>query len=274
MEEQRAGRVLRAVRRRQGLTQAKVAELAGVSQQTVSFIERGHAEFATLSLVKRVARPLGITVDLVFRWKGPELDRLVDARHARIVRAVVARLDPDWQVLVEYTFNHFGDRGSVDVLAWHAARRALLLVEVKSELDSLEAVLRSMDVKIRVVPGLTTREKGWRIASIGSILVLPDESTARRAVNRLGPVFDVALPSRTVSVRRWLRSPAGPMRGIWFLADTPTRRAIRNPGSAGLVRPAHDRQSHAQQVGSKAGSAVRNGAISPAAASGTTVGRR
>ena len=243
----RAGKVLRIVRRRRDLTQAELAALAGVAQQTVSVLERGKADDATLRMIKKVAAPLGITVDLVLRWKGPELDRLVDARHARLVKAVVSRLGPDWQVVVEYTFNHYGDRGSVDVLAWHAGARVLLLIEVKSELESLEAVLRSMDVKTRVVPALLARDRGWRGQSIGSVLVLPDDSASRTAVARSSPVFDVALPGRTIMVRRWLRKPVGPLRGIWFLAHTPTRRVARNPGSAGLV--CHPRRAgfHAQR---------------------------
>jgi len=273
MEELKAGRVLRVVRRRHGLTQAKLAQMAGVSQQTVSSIERGHADSATLGLVKSVARPLGITIDLVFKWKGLELDRLVDARHARVVRAVVALLGDDWQVVVEYTFNHYGDRGSVDVMAWKAAKQAIILVEVKSELDSLEAVLRSMDVKLRVVPGLVLREKGWCAKAIGSVLVLPDESTSRRAVDRLSPVFDVALPSRTVAVRRWLRNPVGPVRGIWFLADTPDRRAIRNPGSSGRVRPATDRRGYAGPVASRTDQVAPDRSRGPTVASSTTTRR-
>lgn len=270
MEEERAGKVLRAVRRRRGLTQAELADLAGVSQQTVSSIECGHADAATLHLVAQVARPLGITVALVLRWKGPELDRLLDARHARIVKEVVSRLGPDWHVVVEYSFNHYGDRGSVDVLAWHAARRALLLIEVKSELDSLEAVLRSMDVKVRVVPKLIAQEKGWRHVWVGSVLVLPDESASRRAVDRLKPVFDAVLPARTVIVRKWLGSPVGPLRGIWFLAATPARRAIRNPGSAGLVRHARDRESHARVAASEAVSSAPEPTDDPPVASRTT----
>ena len=236
MEALRAGKVLRIVRRRRGLTQAELAALAGVAQQTVSLLERGKAEDSPLRLVKEVAAPLGITVDLILRWKGPELDRLADARHARLVKAVVARLGADWQVVVEYTFNHYGDRGSVDVLAWHAGARILLLIEVKSELDGLESVLRSMDVKLRVVPPLVARERGWRVKSLGSVLVLPDESTTRRTVARMSPIFDVALPTRTVAIRQWLLKPVGSLRGVWFLADTPTRRALRNPGSGGRVR--------------------------------------
>ena len=92
--------MLRLVRRRRGLTQSDLATLAGVSQQTVSLLERGNADSATLRLVKQVAAPLGITVDLALRWKGPELDRLVDARHARLVATVVSKLGPAWEMIL------------------------------------------------------------------------------------------------------------------------------------------------------------------------------
>ena len=237
--------ILRAVRRRRRLTQSDLASLAGVSQQTVSTLECGHADGSTMRLIRQVAAPLGVTVDLVLKWKGPELDRLIDARHARIVKAVVSKLGPEWQPVVEYSFNNYGDRGSVDMLAWHAATGSLLLIEVKSELDGLESVLRPMDVKVRVVPAAIARERWWRAKALGSVLVLPDESTARRFVARMGPIFETALPAGTVAVRRWLRQPSGPLRGIWFLADTPARGAVRNPGSAGRVRRPTQRQGHA-----------------------------
>jgi transcriptional regulator with XRE-family HTH domain len=245
MEELRFGRMLRLVRRRARMTQMELAEKAGVSQQTVSSIELGHADDSTLRTIKRISAPLGITIDLVPRWRGPELERLADARHVRIVEFVVSRLGGDWQMVVEYTFNHFGDRGSVDILAWQPSTRALLLVEVKSELDSAEALLRSMDSKVRVVPGLIAAQKGWRHLCLGSVLVLPDETAPRRAVAHLASVFDAALPGRTVAVRQWIGKPVGQLRGIWFLADTPTRGVIRNPGSPGLIRRPHPPEAHA-----------------------------
>jgi transcriptional regulator with XRE-family HTH domain len=242
----RAGAIVRAERRRRGLRQADVAALAGAAQQTVSMLERGEGGDLTLRMIKRIGAALQITVGLALRTRGPEPDRLLDARHARLVAAVVARLGPEWSVLPEHSFNDFGDRGSVDVLAWHAATKALLLIEVKSELDSLESVLRSMDVRVRVVPCLVAAERGWRHRFLGSVLVLPDESTARRAVAALRPVMDAALPRRTIEVRQWVRRPDGPLRGIWFLADTPVRRAIRNPGSPGRVRRHAAGERHAQ----------------------------
>jgi transcriptional regulator with XRE-family HTH domain len=238
VEDPRFGSYIRAERRRRGLRQFDVAGRAGTTQQTVSELERGRAGELTVAMVRQVCRALEVTVLLAPRSRGPEPDRLLDARHARLVQAGIGLLSADWVVVPEYTFNRYGDRGSVDVLAWHAAARALLLVEVKSELRDVQAMLRSMDVKARVVPGIVSGERGWRPSIVGSVLLLPGESAARRSVAGLGRVFEAALPARTVEVRRWICRPSGGLRGIWFVADTPTRRVIRNPGGSGRVRVA------------------------------------
>lgn len=237
MEDSRFGAAVRAERRRRGLRQVDVASKAGVSQQTVSTLERGRLDELTLRTLRRICQTLELTVEHALRSHGPDPDRLLDARHAVLVQAVVRRLGPIWTAIPEYSFNDYGDRGSVDVVAWHPVAKALLLVEVKSELHDLQAVLRSMDVKVRAVPRLVAREKGWPPQAVGSILVLPDESGGRRSVAKHGTIFDAALPARTVEVRRWVQWPTGGLRGIWFLADTPVRRANRNPGSPGRVRP-------------------------------------
>jgi len=54
MDHLRIGRSLRALRQRRGLTQAQLAEAAGVSQSLVSLIERGHLETVALRTIQRV----------------------------------------------------------------------------------------------------------------------------------------------------------------------------------------------------------------------------
>ncbi len=156
-----------------------------------------------------------------------------------MVRAVVARLAAlDWQTFPEHTFNVWGEQGSVDVLAWHSRRRALLSVEVKTKLADLQDLLAKMDRKRRLAPVLA-RDLGWQPLLVGSVLVLPDETWARNAVARFGPVFAAALPGRTVDVKRWLKMPAGDLRGVWFLLnDTPGSTKGR-PGGSMRVRPRH-----------------------------------
>ena len=86
--------------------------------------------------------------------------------------------------------------------------------------DSLEATLRKLDEKARLAPRVARERLGWQASSVGCVLVLLDESTARRRVARHAVVLDQALPARGRAVSRWIRQPAGSLAGIWFLSDT------------------------------------------------------
>jgi hypothetical protein len=83
----------------------------------------------------------------------------------------------------------------------------MLVVEVKSELTSIEATLRKLDEKVRLA-GVLARDPGWRAERSARLIVLPATTTARRAVVRHGAVLDVAAPLRG----RGLSSLAQPAR--------------------------------------------------------------
>lgn len=220
MDDLKVGTVVRAVRRRRGLRQSDVATLAGVSQWAVSAVERGQLEQLPLRAIRRVCAALEIGMPFAPRWRGVELPRLADARHAALVERVVARLAPlGWETVVEYTFQRYGEQGSVDVLAWRAEQRALLLVEAKPDLDDLQQMLSVFDRKVRLVPRLVEVERGWRAATVGVLLAMNEGSTSRYQVGRHPAVFAAALPARNTEVRRWIEDPGarGPLRGVWFL---------------------------------------------------------
>ena len=102
-----------------------------------------------------MAEALGARLSVRVYWHGEELDRLLDAAHAGIVDQVVALLVANgWEVVPEATFNHFGERGSVDVLAWHPIHRALLIIEVKSVVPDVQALLAGVDRKVRIAPAI------------------------------------------------------------------------------------------------------------------------
>jgi hypothetical protein len=62
--------------------------------------------------------------------------------------AVTSRLQAlGWTVLPEVTFQHFGERGSIDLLGVREDRRAVCVVELKSLLRSYEETQRRPDVK-------------------------------------------------------------------------------------------------------------------------------
>jgi hypothetical protein len=88
----------------------------------------------TIGTVRALSRALGMPSIVSFGWRGP-VERLIDEGHPAMVEFVLAHLEPlGWTVVPEFSFNHFGERGCVDVLAWHAYSRALLVIETKTRI--------------------------------------------------------------------------------------------------------------------------------------------
>jgi transcriptional regulator with XRE-family HTH domain len=219
----RAGLVVRALRRRKGLRQADLAEGTGLSQQTISRIERGWFGALSIDDYCRVLEALGAGVDLVPRWRGPKLDALLDGRHARMQDLVAERLKAaGWQLRTEVTFSHFGERGAIDILAWRPELKALLILETKSELTSLEETFRTLDMKVRLAPRVVAPDLGWVAdrSRVGAVLVLPEGSVSRGVVARHANLVDSILPGRNIDVRRWLAGPVGPLGAVWFVRTT------------------------------------------------------
>ncbi len=115
------------MRQRLGLRQSDVAGRIGVSQTVISKLERGRLESVGLETLRRVAVELDVSITINANWHGGQGDRLLDRAHAAIVDRVIDILRTEgWDVTPEFSFNHFGDRGSVDILAWHPGQRILL----------------------------------------------------------------------------------------------------------------------------------------------------
>ena len=213
----RLGSAFRAIRLELHLRRSDVASRAGVSQATISAIECGLLGALAVGTLDRVAAVLQADVSVELRWRGPKLARLLARRHAALQNLIAAELlARGWQVLVEESFNVFGERGSVDVVAWLPGAGALLIIEIKTELVDLQDLLRTLDMKARVMPDVVRRSRGWQSVSVASVVVLPSNNSHRRAVAAHAGLLDAALPGRTREVRRWIREPAGALRGIWF----------------------------------------------------------
>jgi hypothetical protein len=132
-------------------------------------------------------------------WRSPELDRLRDRLHASMVEQVGAVLKAaGWDLVPEYSFNEFGERGSADILAWHSPSRALLIVETKTRLFDLQDTLMTIDRKRRLLPHLADKDFDWRAQLVGVVLVFPEMSTHRHVVARHVATFAAALPHRQV----------------------------------------------------------------------------
>jgi hypothetical protein len=157
---------------------------------------------------------------LVVTWNGAGLDRLLDARHAHLVENGIRVIGGfGWSNLTEVTFSDYGERGSIDIFSANPAASAVLVGEIKTDWGSMEETLRRLDVKGRLAPKVAVDAFGFRPSIVGRVLVLPEESSARRIAAKHAETLSAALPDRGRQIRSWLRAPNGPLRGLWFLSD-------------------------------------------------------
>ncbi len=236
MQDVQLGRVVRALRRRRGWRQSDVAARAGVSRATVSVIERGHLESVSLPALRRCLGALEVRLQFVPQWRGADLDRLLDDHHSRLQAFWKHRLERwGWVVLPEVSFNSYGDRGRIDLLAWHPTHRILLVIEVKTEIVDIQGLLGPLDVKLRVAAGVA-RGRGWdQPATVVPLLVVAESSTNRRRIASRAPLFrQLALRGRRAIT--WLRRPESGVAGLLVLSDLPRARTS-SAGRQPVVQP-------------------------------------
>jgi transcriptional regulator with XRE-family HTH domain len=238
------GARVRAVRVRAGLRQSDVAELANVSPATVSRVERGHLDRLSMHAIRAVAAALEIQTTLVPRWRGGELDRLVNARHAALHEAIARALGAHrgWVVTPEVSFSIYGERGVIDVLAWHAVKRALLVCELKSDIVDPQELVGTLDRKRRL--GRTiARDRGLDPATISCWVIVAESSANRRRVDAHRAFFANAYPTDGRAMRAWLRRPRGEVAALSFLPIVHPRTGKHVRSTRQRVRRAASRSS-------------------------------
>lgn len=245
MDRIRLGLQFRALRVRKGFRQEDLASAAAISRPLISNIEHGDLETLTLGKLLAVSHALDAVLDVRLRWHGEQLDRLLDEAHAILVDAVVTMLKGyGWEVAIEVSFSVWGERGSIDILAFHPGTTTLLVIEVKSVVPDNQAAILGLDRKARLGPGLA-RERGWHPKVVARLLVVAATTTARRRVARLGATYDASFPMRGAAVRSWLRAPAGGMSGLLFVpyvTGADARRA--RPGLERVRRAGSRHKAH------------------------------
>ncbi len=228
VDDIRIGRIGRALRHRLLLRQRDLATRVGVSQGAISLLERGRIDGMPIRMLRRILGGLDAELVVTVRWRGGDLDRLLDARHARLGDDIVRRLKADgWMVVPEVSFSVYGERGSIDILAWHAPTRTLLVIELKSELTSVEETFRRQDVKVRLGAQIALERFGWNASVVARLLVFPEHRSIRRQVEDKAQLFSSVYPARNVEIRRWLRQPVGVLSGLQFVPDTNVARGMR-----------------------------------------------
>jgi transcriptional regulator with XRE-family HTH domain len=221
---QRCGAAFRAVRIKRGWRQVDVAMRAGVHRSVVSRIERGHLEHISIGTLLAVARVLEIQVTWTARWRAGDLDRVLAGRHARLHEAVAgwfASTMPEWVLAPEVSFSIFGERGVIDILAWHPGHRALLVIELKTDIVDVNELIGSMDRRRRLAWQIA-RDRGWEPVSVSTWVLVAGGRTNRARLAAHRTVLRNAFPIDGRVVAAWLRRPDRPIDALslWARADT------------------------------------------------------
>lgn len=216
MDDLRVGGAIRAVRRRKSWAQAELARRAKVSRSMVSRMERGHIGSMPLDKVRRVAAALDIRIDVYARWRAGDLDRLLNAKHSELHELVArwfAEELPDWVLSPEVSFAIYGERGVIDILAWHEPTRSLLVIELKTAIADVNELLGTADRKRRLASRVA-RERGWNPRTVSAWLIVAEGRTNRRRLEAHRTVIRNAFPAGTLAMRRWLRKPHGAIAAV------------------------------------------------------------
>jgi transcriptional regulator with XRE-family HTH domain len=218
VERRTIARTLRALRRRRRWSQRRLGNFLGISQAEVSRRERGALESCPLPELERWATALGAHLALDMRVDGERA--LTDAAHAEMQNWLAGLLrGAGWIVEPEVSFNHYGDRGRVDLLAFHPRQRILVVVEIKTRLLEAQEVIGKLDVKRRVAPAIA-RQRGWSPAMVLPALVFREDTTTRRRLVAHEALF-ANYPVRGRTAIAWLRHPRMPVPAGLLIVATP-----------------------------------------------------
>ncbi len=234
----RLGRGVRAIRIRSGLRQADVSARAHVGRTVIARIERGDLAHVEVGALVSVANALGADVDVMLRWNGADLDRLLNAGHSAMHELVVKILTAaDWEVVPERSFSIWGERGIVDILAWHVSSRTLLVAELKTEIVDVQRLIGTVDRYRRLAPAIV-RDLGWEPAAVATWVAVAESPTNRRRLREHVALLRAAFPTDGRTVASWLHRPTGAPRALSFLSNARVADRIAARSSRRRVRVA------------------------------------
>jgi len=255
MDDRRLGTAVRARRHQRGWRLADLAVVAGVGTTACSMLERGSAGRLSVRVARAIAGAVDLPLDWDIGWQRSDVDRLLDADHAALAARVTRRLEAlGWAVRAEVSFNEYGDRGRIDLLAFHPSECILLVIEIKTAIVDAQATLGALDVKARVAPAVG-RALGWNARLVVPALIVLDGSTARRHLRAIDPLLN-RFDLRGRAALDWLREPfVLQPSGLLFLTKLPSDAGsgVRRAGRPRVRARAANSRSHQAPPSARAG---------------------
>jgi DNA-binding XRE family transcriptional regulator len=252
VEDQQLGALIRAVRTRRGLRQRDLADAAGVARSTISEIETGSLGTFAVDTLRRIAGALDVRLEVKGWWRGGDGHRLLSRRHSLLSNAVAACVGAasGWVVFAEVSFSIWGERGVIDLLAWHAETGHLLVIELKTEFVDINEMLGTLDRKSRLSHPVA-EGRGWQPTAMSVWLIVADSRTNRRHAAEHSALLSARFPLDGRSFGAFLRRPAEPTAGLAFWTDanrSDPRRDSLAPTKAVRLRKATSARADGSRV--------------------------
>ncbi|MBI2777037.1 MAG: helix-turn-helix transcriptional regulator [Chloroflexi bacterium] len=185
-------RDLTVLREDAGLSQRRLAGVAGISQGHLSRIESGEAG-GSVETYSRLALALG--ADLAMRLYPSTGPSIRDRHQVRIVEALLASRAARWRAAVEVPVWR-PVRGWIDVVLADPQSGAVVAVEVESSLRRIEQLLRWSTAKAEALPSA----RDWPFGTAGGptpvsrLLVVRSTRATREAGALAAETFAASLP--------------------------------------------------------------------------------
>ncbi len=140
------------------------------------------------------------------------MSRRHSALHESVTRTIAAAF-PDWEIAPEVSFSIYGERGVIDLLLWHPSRRALLVIELKTDIVDVGEMLGTLDRKRRLAWKIAA-ERGWSPRTVSAWIVVAGSRTNERRVSEFQTMLRSAYPADGRQMRAWLRDPNGSIAAL------------------------------------------------------------
>ena len=159
---------------------------------------------------------------------------MLNRRHSTL-HELVARwfgeVVPAWALAPEVSYSIYGERGVIDILAWHPERRALLIIELNTDIVDVNDLIGAADRRRRLARTIVA-ERGWDPATVSVWVVVAPSRTNRRRVAAHEAMLRAAFPMDG----RGLRNPLGSVAALSFWPDSPAGKVGPNMTPARRVR--------------------------------------
>jgi transcriptional regulator with XRE-family HTH domain len=193
----RFGAELRLARIESGLTQRRLAELVGVSQPFVSFVETSlrRPDWPTAC-----ALAAAVGLDLSLRTFAGRTIGLRDSGQFLAVQHIATHAHGSWHPRLEVAVSKLAtDRRAADLVL--IGSEEVLHVEVERAIVDFQAQLRSGQLKRTALTELFERP-------VRLVIAVPGTRRTREKIARLRPALSIALPAASNAVWRSIRAGA------------------------------------------------------------------